>query len=126
MTNYNIGDNSCVNGYTCAVNSKAATTTECTQNNYCIGSNVTACPKGKYGSTQGLASASECTDCPPGYMCPTFNINMVDCPEKFYCPGGVSMKTDGTCPAGEVCATICPAGAYCIVRSITFTLCPPG
>lgn len=99
------------------------------------------CPEGQYGKNTGMTSASSCTVCGPGNLCPggpnvtgcapgTYSrqtglreqAQCLTCPAGFYCPGA-------TCASGNDCsinpATGVCSGPDCRNGSTTMT-CPDG
>ena len=45
----------------------------------CTGSSYYACPGGKYSSTTGLDSSTQCSTCPSGSYCPSGERQCLDC-----------------------------------------------
>ncbi|OQS02384.1 hypothetical protein THRCLA_21432 [Thraustotheca clavata] len=82
------------------------------------------CPPGYWSNKNSLASASECTVCPPGFFCIGGN-SIVDgpCGQGHYCPNGTPLPNSFPCPSGTYTAqtnfsdptqcTACPPGNYC-------------
>jgi hypothetical protein len=81
----------------------------------------TDCAKGTFNGGKGMRVATECNECPPGYICDELGLLFVDdadtvatelfifgskeCPATYYCEQG----TDDTsallnCPSGRFCA----------------------
>ena len=102
MTNYNLGDNACLDGYLCPVKTMSMSQAQlCPENYYCVAGVQTACPAGTYGPSTGLASVTECVQCQPGSICTNFNNANILCTPGYYCSGGVSAQfVGGVCPVG--------------------------
>jgi hypothetical protein len=104
MTNYNLGDNACIDGYLCPAKTQTMKQSSlCTENSYCIAGVSTFCPAGTYGPTTGLAAPNECVQCQAGSICTNFNNANKLCTPGYYCPGGVSAEWNivtGICPVG--------------------------
>ncbi|OQR94999.1 hypothetical protein ACHHYP_00649 [Achlya hypogyna] len=95
------------------------------------------CPPGYWSPVGSLASASECTICPPGSYCAGGN-SVIDgpCSPGHYCPIGTALSTAYPCPSGTYTAltnltdptqcSACPPGSYCPTGSVAPIKCPPG
>ena len=89
---------------------------KCGKGYYCPAgaSSRTACPAGKYSSSD---TANSCSNCTAGYYCPGASDRQ-QCGKGNYCPTGSSRST--ACPAGQYSTsatasscTKCTAGYYC-------------
>lgn len=118
----------CVDGYLCKEGTAYATEVECAINNFCIAGVTYECPPGTYSEVTGLASDTECVECPPGFVCPQFQSSRYKCPAGQYCLGKVSAVADasGACPNERSCPIKCPIGKYCPEGSFTPLSCPAG
>ncbi|RUS80256.1 hypothetical protein EGW08_011985, partial [Elysia chlorotica] len=112
----------CEAGFYCPLGSVQQTEVLCPEGHYCPAQAVspTGCPNGTFSNTTGLAQASECTPCMPGYYCSGPGLVEVSgpCREGYYCPSGSAMDTQIICPSAKHCPTgssephDCPAGYY--------------
>lgn len=99
--------------------------TICPTGKYCTAaSQPTDCPVGTFNPRQGMISAAECEDCPPGKMCTTTGLSdaTVKCTAGYYCVRGVKVVN----PPGDSTGGACPAGHYCPEGTITPIACQPG
>ena len=69
------------------------------------------CPNGTYSNQRGLASASECIDCPPGEVCNGVALTSPNgkCRAGWYC----SKRASSSMPLDGVTGNICPVGFFC-------------
>ena len=85
---------------------------------------VNRCPVGTFGASTGLATASDCIECPAGEYCGSTALTSptTQCSAGFFCSGGAttSMPTDG------VTGDVCPGAHYCPTGSKAPIACPPG
>ena len=107
---------SCSPGYYLPADSTSCT--QCPKNSYCPGgtftptitdSGITQCPDNTT-SQPGSDSADDCVlniPCNPGYYLPANRQQCMQCPRKFYCPGGTFTET--TSDSG---ITQCPDNMY--------------
>ena len=107
---------SCSPGYYLPADSTSCT--QCPKNSYCPGgtftettsdSGITQCPDNTT-SQPGSDSADDCVlniPCNPGYYLPANRQQCMQCPRKFYCPGGTFTET--TSDSG---VTQCPDNMY--------------
>ncbi|XP_070551430.1 uncharacterized protein [Ptychodera flava] len=102
------------------------------------------CPEGTYGPSEGLASASECTECSGGSFCDQAGLDAVsgDCDEGYYCVHGVNVSAPqnddftgegGLCPVGHECPQgsthprACQPGSYAPLDGMaSCKICPSG
>lgn len=63
---------------------------------------------GTYGASKNLATADECTTCPPGKYCAEEGLDTWsgDCEGGFYCIGNATHKS----PNDGITGIICPKG----------------
>ncbi|KAF0752111.1 hypothetical protein AaE_006158, partial [Aphanomyces astaci] len=82
------------------------------------------CPAGTFSNGTGLALASECLQCPPGYYCASSGLTQPSgpCMAGYTCTGGAPFQN----PNNQVFGTVCPTGAYCPQGSAIPILCPLG
>lgn len=95
-----------------------------------------ACGPGLYSASGGLASASQCSTCPAGGLCPG-GANLTYCaPGTRSGDTGLRLQAQcGPCTAGYFCAggaaiALCPLGSYSLLTDVpsaaTCPLCPSG
>jgi hypothetical protein len=109
----------CLPRYYCAGRANNSAPTDgvtgdvCPLGSYCPeGSAVgTPCPATRYGNTTGLAQATECPMCDPGWYCPS--PGLVEpfklCEPGHYCELGANTSN----PTNETYGYLCPVGHYC-------------
>ena len=111
----------------------------CPEGHYCLEGTLlpTPCPLGKFRTSKGGASASDCSDCEAGFYCIPNDPVPKACPAGAYCPAGSSEPVE--CPRGTYspnekakssssCVT-CPAGHICDnegIGNVTNYPCRPG
>ena len=129
----------CPEGHYCVGTDEAIL---CPQGYYCgtgTGLDWEPCPKGTYGSREGLSSVNQCILCPGGYYCDSSGAINVSgsCSDGYYCTIAVTIATptqgnDGNgsyCPIGHYCPEMssmplpCEAGSYAPVTGLS--LCYP-
>eukprot|EP01022_Parablepharisma_sp_SALTPOND_P009167 TRINITY_DN1381_c0_g1_i1.p1 TRINITY_DN1381_c0_g1~~TRINITY_DN1381_c0_g1_i1.p1 ORF type:complete len:3672 (+),score=433.12 TRINITY_DN1381_c0_g1_i1:8055-19070(+) len=74
----------------------------CPEGSYCNQGAATpvSCPAGKFNVFKGCRSVDECLDCPFGFICSgTTGVNEL-CQAGSYCPGGTTLDTVQSAPAG--------------------------
>ena len=77
------------------------------------------CLEGTYSDARGLTLASECHNCPHGYMCETQGMlaaDLVACTEDYYCELGVDNASTNKqdCPKGKYCVTGSAEAVPCV------------
>ena len=81
------------------------------------GSGTTPCPAGKYRSSTGGSSLSDCTSCSASDVATsTGSTSCVACPAGYSCYGGSSTSACSSGQyslTGETSCTSCPTGNYC-------------
>jgi hypothetical protein len=91
------------------------------------GNSPIMCPRGTYGLTRGLRTATCSGACVAGYYCPVGTISYITCPAGFYCPAGSSSPIicpiGSYCPEGSSSSTLCPGGTYGRETSLSTSLC---
>ena len=123
----------CTNGYECPVGSQlpSVDANMCPKNFYCAAGVKTACSASQYtyGTVIGASATTHCMNCLPGFLCPTHDTSIGNCPAGSYCVDGVQT----TCPAGSYCPVNteipipCPRGKYTSTTGAsTCTDCPSG
>ena len=118
----------CSPGYMCPPGSTepSPVTAACPMGGHCGDPTVfVPCLPGTYGIiTAGISQAHACTNCEPGYLCPsdgTVRSTRVVCPQGGYCPEGSSVITEcasgyKSSKTGQTSITTCEpceAGMYC-------------
>ncbi|CAM9474871.1 unnamed protein product, partial [Choristocarpus tenellus] len=131
----------CPERKSCASGSTTSTWSSCQAGYYCPegtpSPDVFPCDPGTYSNRSNLASADECTICPPSFYC-VGGSSSVDgpCFAGYYCPPGTGSATENACPAGtyspstslylESQCVDCPSGYYCPEASTSAEPCPAG
>ena len=137
----------CPFGFECSVGTVDPAV--CDAGGYCAGASAdeVTCPDGTYSNNTGLATAGQCTACPPGLAC--VGGALLPCAAGYFCTSGAASVTGELCPGGFYCpagsaipticandtvsvagsdepsdCTDCPAGFRC-ERNVA-TLCEPG
>ncbi|EKX44317.1 hypothetical protein GUITHDRAFT_72301, partial [Guillardia theta CCMP2712] len=86
------------------------------------------CPPGTFTESNELASAAECTACPPGFYCLGGEAKVSgQCPTGYYCPTNTESSFQFPCPAGTYNSQVgitsvegcleCPPGNFCLQGS---------
>jgi hypothetical protein len=109
----------CGDGYLCAAGSESIRgDTQCPIDHFCKDGDSTKCDAGTIGVV-GNSLKTECTDCPPGKICPNNSVGIIDCPAGKFCPGkhfnnaSISDCTPGHyCPTGSKEQLKCKPGTY--------------
>ena len=79
---------------------------------------------GTFGNTTGLANASSCLPCLPGFYCPTTGLQepFKKCTAGYWC---IEASVE-TAPDQQVYGTRCPNGSYCPEGTPAPIKCPKG
>ena len=124
----------CPAGFVCVDGDPVAY--QCPRGYYCaLEQSAEPCPLGSYNADLQGEDLTDCAPCPAGYLCDDVaisNLLLHTCPAGSYCEEGASEKqpcpggTFRTTPAATAASdcTMCPAGYYCPVESISPTVCP--
>lgn len=126
---------------TYCLNQGTVSGTSCPANYYCPEGTSNfqnyPCPAGTYGTTTGLYSASQCTNCTSGFFCPG-GRSPIACSAGTYNPyfGGASNSSCMTCEPGYACPDTgmvamtvpCSPGYYCLAGTTNSRqyACPAG
>lgn len=83
------------------------------------------CPRGTYGSIDGLARSDQCTSCDPGKYClmPGMQTYSGSCEAKYFCKKGAYFSKPET---GSTDFGPCPVGMYCPAGTSNPIPCPLG
>ena len=83
----------------------------CPPGTFCSDGLSLACPKGKYGSTPGLATQACSGWCTPGHYCTLGTANPIPCPPNHYAGGATSYCSQ--CPGSRLTPLQCNDARSC-------------